>query len=496
MSEKRWTHQKDANKSISRFFESDEQKGCVIAPTGSGKTFIQADAVEIYIEIGKEAGVVIVFAPRIALCYQLAYDYRKVAGAGGWNDKILPMIFNSSSEKMPETEDGFVVITSTSSEDVRKQYERAQRQGKTLIIFSTYHSGTRSDGERLLQSGIDFSNALVICDEAHNTVSEDFAFGADFPSRKSLFFTATPKHTSSSNGRGMNNSKRYGNIIFEASAKELIENNIIVRPRLHFAEAHYVDKVLKSDDEVLYSTSAKAIIDVLDYHENEVEEVRLPPKALVATKGTDHIDSLKKNKSFRKQLKEKGYSFCLISTNHGAVIDDKEVDRKTFFNHIKECERCVVLHYDIISEGIDIQGLTHLILFRGLSQTKLVQSSGRIMRTHPEDKNKTSLDEMLKPYAWIVPVILQGSDDDNAVFVSDIIHQLRLAGIEPEIYNEDNPKGQGEEEETEPFIEGEDVKFLSRKDIEVRFLHEIEEKIDHSICNSPAFDIFDEEFGL
>ena len=43
-------------------------------------------------------------------------------------------------------------------------------------------------------------------------------------------------------------------------------------------------------------------------------------------------------------------------------------------------------HYSILSEGINVPGLTHTVMLRNLPTIEMAQTIGRVIRVHPEDR--------------------------------------------------------------------------------------------------------------
>ncbi|EKE82689.1 DEAD/DEAH box helicase family protein [Helicobacter pylori R030b] len=93
---------------------------------------------------------------------------------------------------------------STRLEDILSTYEKAQKENKRFIIFSTYQSALRiKEAQEAGLNGID----LIICDEAHRTVGAMYSTNErddknaftlchsdeNIKATKRLYMTATPK---------------------------------------------------------------------------------------------------------------------------------------------------------------------------------------------------------------------------------------------------------------------------------------------------------------
>jgi hypothetical protein len=102
----------------------------------------------------------------------------------------------------------------------------------------------------------------------------------------------------------------------------------------------------------------------------------------------------------------------------------------------------IVLHYDILAEGIDVSGFTVILPFRTLSKSKFLQTYGRAARLHPEDRKALESGEMkpdelkkfMKPYAWIIIPDIISENDDNRDYYGNLVLEMRDYGFNP---NED-----------------------------------------------------------
>ena len=104
------------------------------------------------------------------------------------------------------------------------------------------------------------------------------------------------------------------------------------------------------------------------------------------------------------ELKARGYTVLRITSKHGAFIDAKKVNRKEFFKqlHIMGADKnakFILFHYSILSEGINVAGLTNVILLRNLGVVEMAQTIGRVIRLDKEDSQNIN-DGTLKPRAY------------------------------------------------------------------------------------------------
>ena len=91
-------------------------------------------------------------------------------------------------------------------------------------------------------------------------------------------------------------------------------------------------------------------------------------------------------------IAQRGYSWMVITSKTGAIIDGQKVDRETFFNTLnawgqQSDKKFVVIHHSILSEGINVKGLEAVLFMRNMNYIGISQSIGRVIRLG--DKTKT-----------------------------------------------------------------------------------------------------------
>ena len=440
-----YPYQKDAVTSA-----VDKHKGIVCMPTGTGKSFCQAAIIADDIIKNKNFQMYVVNAPRIVLTYQLLKEmygflvdakiearYMFVHSGGKINEKELEDIrikANIDGANIPFSEIG----SGTNIKDIREMIIKAKAQNLPLIFFSTYNSAERIEEARKGFPSI----SITLNDEAHYLVQEQFHDILHIlKSNRCYFFTATTISTPSDTGRGMNNKDSYGEVLYSMTPRQAIDLGKMVRPRLHFV---VTDGVYNTDD---YNKSLNKIIkDTFEQHSNILTKTL--PKVLVSAKGTQDIIRFLGSKEY-KQLIKVGVSIYAVASNGeiGNNINGEQVSRQDFLKRLKldgidTTKKLIVLHYDILAEGIDVSGFSGIMPLRTLSKSKFLQTYGRSARPGVEDRKKVDnkeigvngLDLMNKPYAYImIPSVYNGNADDKENVIQ-LITELRDYGFNP---NED-----------------------------------------------------------
>jgi hypothetical protein len=253
------------------------------------------------------------------------------------------------------------------------------------------------------------------------------------------YFTATPKFTQSRSktGAGMDNVGVYGEQIVNVNFKDLVNRGIIVRPVIHLLQSNAQSRNL---DEV--SVDVDALMETVNYYENVHHETGAH-KILVACRGTKSIQAIRK--SILKWANGKGYDVLTIDSVNGGYINEEQVcsgsDKGKFINKLDELgqdltQKMIVLHYDMLGEGIDVKAFTGTLFLRNMgSKIKSVQAMGRVIRKSPGKK-------------YGIVTIVQHADETDEVqqCIFDILNELMKQGVPvSDILHETS--GRGEEDE-------------------------------------------------
>ena len=417
-------------------------KGIIVMPTGTGKTFVQAAILaKKIIENDGGFGVYVINAPRIMLSYQLLKEVYTFLTSNNFGLNIDARYMCVHSGKGIDIEDfekiredtgiPYSQINATTSYlEIQDMMETSRNQNLPLILFSTYHSSTRIENAR---NGVIKSIDLILNDEAHYLVNNQFHENINIiKTKKQFFFTATTRTTASDDGQGMNNVEKYGEELYKMTPRHAIEIGKMIRPRLHFIKT---DKMITKEN--LDKNIGKLINEAYKEHQHALDG--LSPKMMIAVDGSQDMIGFMNSKEYKK-LKMFGVNIYMVHSNEeiGNMINDKHVSRLEWLNRLKidgenRDQKLIVLHYNIISEGIDIPGLTGVLLLRSLNKSLFVQTFGRIARLQILDKQRinsgeikpTDLDDMLKPYGWIILPSVIAEDIDNVSYLSSLVYSLR-----------------------------------------------------------------------
>ena len=345
-------HQEQAVKAMLR-----NTKGQIIVPTGGGKTMCMIDDAMNEFSRSYMGQTIVVVAPRILLANQLSSEF-------------LEFIDNAEVLHVHSGETHHYSTTKASRISVWSTKNAVSNQ----IIFTTYHSL-----HRVQESGIHVDT--IYFDEAHNSVQKNFIESVEHFSmyaERSYFFTATPKHSLTPLKAGMNDSDIFGNVICNVPAPQLVNQGYILPPKVEVYRTRILEK-----DELVADRDCEQMIDAMDNLKKS--------KVLICAKSTKQIVNLISHTKFVNELAWRGYSYMLITSKTGAIIDGEKVNREEFFNVLNAWgqdpdKRFVVLHHSILSEGINVKGLEAVLFMRSMDYVGISQTIGRVIRKGAEDK--------------------------------------------------------------------------------------------------------------
>ena len=413
---------------------SHDLKGRFVYPTGAGKTLIESLILNHQMERNDGFGLHVVVAPRIALLTQLMREYRIYIG-----DKYEQIGFHSNDSKNEgqEHDKDLALSVQRKTTDVGKvirEIKRARKNDVPLVIFSTYHSLhklVKDDANISSEDSENLSFETMIADESQYCISRNFFKSVQkIDAKVKLYFTATEHHGSSDIERRNNNEKAFGKILGQEAIQELVDRGILAVPKLHFVLADSEEKdldIVDVDDEIKEGEMARHLVSLAKNIANKQREIvndSLWAKTLFSCKSAKHVRIIMNEKNL-KMLKEAvpGHAVFTIISGLRPRIDGRPVDRGEFLSQMKNHEgNALIFHYDILAEGIDIDGITGVAILRKTRQGKTLQTIGRCLRPYKEDP-------ALKPHAYVsVPVIDKKRDYSD--LVENVVRRMLTCGFD------------------------------------------------------------------
>jgi superfamily II DNA or RNA helicase len=335
-------------------------KGQVLMTTGGGKTPTMIfDAIREFSNSIPQT--IVVVAPRIMLAEQLSAEF-------------LEHITNASVMHVHSGETHHYSTTNPSKIFAWNYHVNGHK-----LIFTTYNSLIQ-----IQRSGIVVDT--IYFDEAHNSVQRHFFEPTKHFSnhaKRCYFFTATPKHSAVASKPGMNDGSVYGQVICKVSAPELVAGGYILPPQV---QVHSMN--VERDKEFAAERDCMTLLDTI-LNEDHMEKV------LVAAPNTKVLMRMLAETEFMTEVQSHGYDVMWITAKYGAFINNQKVGREVFFDTLtawgKDSEKkFILLHYSILSEGINCPGLTSCVLMRNMDYIAMAQTIGRVIRLHTDDSRRLS----------------------------------------------------------------------------------------------------------
>ncbi len=243
------THQTEAINATKEYFSNPKNaRGKLIMACGTGKTYTSLKIMEAL-----DPKITLFLAPSIALLSQTFREYAQEKSEPFYasivcsDDKVGKGKKNKNDDDTDDINFSELPLKpSTRLEDILSVYEKAQKENKRFIIFSTYQSALRI--KEAQEAGLNEID-LIICDEAHRTVGAMYSSNerddknaftlchsdANIKATKRLYMTATPKvYSESSKAKA----KESDNVIYSMDDEEIFGEEIYT---LNFERAIALD---------------------------------------------------------------------------------------------------------------------------------------------------------------------------------------------------------------------------------------------------------------
>ncbi len=458
-------HQTEAIKATKEYFSSPKNaRGKLIMACGTGKTYTSLKIMEAL-----DHKITLFLAPSIALLSQTFREYAKEKSEPFYasivcSDDKVGQSKNEDNDDIKFSE--LPIKPSTRLEDILSVYEKAQKENKRFIIFSTYQSALRI--KEAQEAGLNEID-LIICDEAHRTVGAMYSSNErddknaftlchsdkNIKAKKRLYMTATPKvYSESSKAKA----KESDNIIYSMDDAEIFGEEIYT---LNFSKAIALDlltdykviilavrkenlsgvtnsvnkkisqlkaKGTKLDKKLInnefvckivgtHKGLAKQDLIVLDEKNKEDHNLQNQYDTAPSQRAINFCKSINTSKNIKdsfetimecydEELKKKSFKNLKISIDHidGTMNCKDRLEKLEKLNQFEPNTCKVLSNARCLSEGVDVPALDSVIFFDGKSaMVDIIQAVGRVMR---KAKNK-------KRGYIILPIALEESEIKN-----------------------------------------------------------------------------------
>jgi len=427
----------------------NSDRGKIIYPTGTGKTYMQAATISLDILHNPidvkcsldTSRVYIIQVPRILLSYQILNETCKFFNKFGIPAKYLVVhsgtavddgkLLKSKNFNMPWVP----IDVTTDKEVIKENIIKAQQMGagaRPLVIVQTYHSADKTFD---VLDEMNIVARIVQNDECQYLVSKEFSHLLKVPCEKMFSYTATQKNA---HHIGMENEELWGKTIAKMSPREAVEKGLIVRPR-NIVQCSK-NPISEEDARKSFSRFIKSDWEALKKVNHKAKN-----KMLVKTRGTDDMKIFIESKECESFVEDGVHVFVIGSNKNIENWHNGEVYKRTeWLKHLQtigadKTAEMIVLHFDILSEGIDVPGFTGISLYSCPELDKFIQNFGRVARLNTNDRDNLdngkisidNLDDWKKPYACVITHKYNDIDKSQSDAISEMISHLREYGFDP-----------------------------------------------------------------
>ncbi len=436
------SHQIEAINATKEYFSDPKNaRGKLIMACGTGKTYTSLKIMEAL-----DPKITLFLAPSIALLSQTFREYTQ--------EKSEPFYASivCSDDKVGKNKDEdnddinfseLPIKPSTRLEDILSVYEKAQKENKRFIIFSTYQSALRiKEAQEAGLNGID----LIICDEAHRTVGAMYSSNErddknaftlchsdeNIKAKKRLYMTATPKvYSESSKAKAkekdnviysMDDAEIFGEEIYTLNFSKAIALDLLTDYKVIIlavrkenlsgvtnsvnkkisqlkAEGTKLDKKLINNEFVCkivgtHKGLAKQDLIVLDEENKEDNDLKSKKDTAPSQRAINFCKSINTSKNIKdsfktimecydEELKKKSFKNLKISIDHidGTMNCKERLEKLEKLNQFQPNTCKVLSNARCLSEGVDVPALDSIVFFDGKSaMVDIIQAVGRVMR--------------------------------------------------------------------------------------------------------------------
>ncbi len=439
-------HQIKAIEETKKYFSDPKNtRGKLIMACGTGKTYTSLKIMEAL-----DPKITLFLAPSIALLSQTFREYAQEKSEPFYasivcsDDKVGKGKKNKNDDDADDINFSELPLKpSTRLEDILSVHEKAKKENKRFIIFSTYQSALRiQEAQRMGLDEID----LIICDEAHRTVGAMYSTNErddknaftlchsdeNIQAKKRLYMTATPKvYSESSKAKAkesdnviysMDDAEIFGEEIYTLNFERAIALDLLtdykviilavrsknlsgvtnsVNQKISRLEAQgtKLDKKLINNEFVCkiigtHKGLAKQDLIALDDENKEDHNLQNKNDTIASQRAISFCKSISTSKRIKdsfetimecydEQLKKKISKNLTISIDHidGTMNCKVRLEKLEELNEFKPKTCKVLSNARCLSEGVDVPALDSIVFFDGKSaMVDIIQAVGRVMR--------------------------------------------------------------------------------------------------------------------
>ena len=335
-----------------------------------------------------------------------------------------------------------ILTTVSNNKELKHEIVRHMTAQRDVIIITTYNSLGKLRGMRINSFYADESHMLATTNE-QGEFKENFK---QITSDNNFFFTATPKDQKEDLSEGdtflMDNEEIFGERT-GLSYKVALERSLIAKPLIHLVSP--VGIKADKDNYVSLENQLLIIRSAFKEHRKTVKDnskfpEKIAPKILIKASNVSDIWEI------YEALKDE---FLVFGSDAGHQTSSKILpelsdhegnykNKESFLKGLKSLsdnEEAIIIHYDTLSEGIDVPGITGVLFLSAVlpGQSKILQTIGRATRLHSFDRERLFSNKLLpqdftnfvKPYCSVILPILNYATGYSTEHIAQMVIDLR-----------------------------------------------------------------------
>jgi superfamily II DNA or RNA helicase len=215
-------------------------------------------------------------------------------------------------------------------------------------------------------------------------------------------------------------------------------------------------------------------------------DVELGAKMLISTTGNLEMFELHNDVRFQQYCTDHDITVFAFSSQEGVYCNFSKVPRNQalrYMNEMPDSEDAILIHIDILTEGIDVPSVTGVMPFRELNTVKLLQTIGRGARLLKDDRKSIyggdvapmDFDSYIKPCVWVILPELFRSLGNSQAMRNTITTIVNSYEIPVEEYNAQDKYIAVDDSDNDRITERD---RSTRRDNETGLVHIIEDIMD------------------
>ena len=430
-------------------------KGIILLPTGSGKSIIEINLIKNELK-DKNKFLGIFFTPKILLNKQILEECIKELKISYEDLHYMQYDSSQNNSRLHNFEYGkdlnklkdkhLIICTYKSGSKLFKNLKKLNLI-PNIIIYDEAHYLICNEWNKLIQNENKIIKENKIINEDNYEDNYEYNYEDENElnliltnnnnKTKQFFFTATKKDKELSNSTGMNNTDKYGEIIFERNIAQMISEKRISPIDMIdlFKESNSLNLEEKETNGNKNFFNKELICKSIEKFKKYSKKESFKLLSIIPYK--ENFQYIINNFNTIKKEWEDAHIFLFHSNeNIGYRHNNEKMSKEDCMDNLKELskdknEKILIFHFNILTEGIDIPFIDGIIPFMRLSKTRFLQNLGRATR-YQEGKTSYVIIPDLTEEDKTLYTTYYSFFNDIGYDMTEIIQELEIDGSKDE----------------------------------------------------------------